>query len=592
MYLKPNEKLNSRWVIEKEIARGGQGVGYKAIDTSRENIPVFIKVAHHPFWGRKSDLVNEVLRAQKLSENHPHIPQIFDLVVSDDDRQMPFYFATWVNGLPFETLLNDYSNGSATAMAMFGYLEQIFETLTYAHQNGVIHGDIKPENILVDTESNQVKIVDWGIAVQTDASKVVGTVTQGTPAYQAPENWLWYITPTPLADQYSLGMIIHRLFSMCCPPSKGYWQSAYAQVMRRSVPTVYDALLKHGSADSFVFKTYRGNLMECLDRVSPNLSDIIMTALQPNPALRFHAQTLKTNPIEASLPGRKLKPLAKETEGIRLFWNVLKPELKKAFHITGADHQEKPQKEKPHIISSVSGIRILLRSINREPRDLNSQPVLPNIIEFLSVPDADFEMGLYPVTVGQYLIFALAEPKHYPLWLESLKNGKVVPRDSLEIRDMGDCLVHLESPIVGVNWNNAVAFCTWLTKQRNDGFEYGLPSEEEWQQAAEGGKGFTYATKSNTPDPELCNSDDSPLFSRLSPVGSFPPNPWGFYDICGNVREWTRSDKGSGSYKADRGGSWKCRKYQLRSDHRNWTKADYAGYDLGFRLIRKPRSNS
>jgi len=98
------------------------------------------------------------------------------------------------------------------------------------------------------------------------------------------------------------------------------------------------------------------------------------------------------------------------------------------------------------------------------------------------------------------------------------------------------------SPVVGVNWYEAAAFTKWLTMTRNDGYEYRLLTEEEWEAAASGQEGRQYPW-GNEWDDERCNSKELKL-EKTTTVGIFPKGDTtdGIADLAGNVWEWTKSD--------------------------------------------------
>jgi formylglycine-generating enzyme required for sulfatase activity len=98
------------------------------------------------------------------------------------------------------------------------------------------------------------------------------------------------------------------------------------------------------------------------------------------------------------------------------------------------------------------------------------------------------------------------------------------------------------APVVGVSWYEAYAFTRWLTLARNDGYEYRLLTEEEWEAAASGLEGREYPW-GNKWDEDRCNSKELQL-KKTTPVGIFPQGdtPDGIVDLAGNVWEWTTSD--------------------------------------------------
>ncbi len=173
------------------------------------------------------------------------------------------------------------------------------------------------------------------------------------------------------------------------------------------------------------------------------------------------------------------------------------------------------------------------------------------------------------------------------------------------------------SPIVCVSWNDAVAYCNWLSEKKglekvytiyggsvNADFTrkgYRLPTEAEWEYAARGGKlskGYTYAG-SNDSGPVAWYNGNSGRTTHA--VGTKAPNELGLYDMSGNVYEWCHDWYGrygsgaqtdpmgasSGSHRVIRGGSWLDAEY-CRSAFRSYYYPVDGIYLLGFRLARRP----
>jgi formylglycine-generating enzyme required for sulfatase activity len=159
-----------------------------------------------------------------------------------------------------------------------------------------------------------------------------------------------------------------------------------------------------------------------------------------------------------------------------------------------------------------------------------------------------------------------------------------------------------------VSWVDAKAFCAWLSKkERAEGRitarqNYRLPHEQEWDKAVGNNK---YPWGNEWPPPreagnyagkELNNqnwpewailADYQDRYARTAPVGSFPPNRYGIYDLGGNLSEWCE-DLDSGKHKVGtlRGGSWLCNypSYLMSSAHRNYD-FDCRRDDAGFRVV-------
>jgi formylglycine-generating enzyme required for sulfatase activity len=182
-----------------------------------------------------------------------------------------------------------------------------------------------------------------------------------------------------------------------------------------------------------------------------------------------------------------------------------------------------------------------------------------------------------------------------------------------------------DHPVLQVSWNDAVAFCRWLS--RKEGKTYRLPTEAEWEYACRAGTKTRYCN-GNDPEklPEVANIADATLREYLSkskdldstsrfairardgyvftsPVGVFKPNAWGIYDMHGNARQWCadhykgayyaaapREDpkgptKASDDVRVLRGGSWLSTGADARSAARNCSREAVATDDIGFRVV-------
>jgi len=163
-------------------------------------------------------------------------------------------------------------------------------------------------------------------------------------------------------------------------------------------------------------------------------------------------------------------------------------------------------------------------------------------------------------------------------------------------------------PVVNVSWNDAVAFADWLSKR--DHRIYRLPTEAEWEYACRAGTMTPFST-GDTISSDQANYDGTAVYGagvkgvlrwKTTPVGSFPPNKWGLYDMHGNVWQWcadvfgdypnnTVSDPTGlppdpNASHALRGGSWGIDPSFLRSASRlKGLPGSRGGYNVGFRLV-------
>ena len=198
-----------------------------------------------------------------------------------------------------------------------------------------------------------------------------------------------------------------------------------------------------------------------------------------------------------------------------------------------------------------------------------------------------FEIDIYPVTNSRFTEFVAAEMYQSDddeIWAE----GGLEWRKEKGIRfpDYWDDEKwnQPDHPVVGVSWYEAVAFCNWLTRLRNDGHNYHLPDDKQWERAARGTDGREYPWGDEF-DKERCNTKESGI-GRTTRVTRYPNgiSSDGCYDMAGNVWEWTTSEFKSGFSR--RGGSWLYPRAFARCAARYGYYPGYRYFGIGFRCAR------
>ncbi|MFH0953218.1 MAG: SUMF1/EgtB/PvdO family nonheme iron enzyme [Verrucomicrobiota bacterium] len=185
----------------------------------------------------------------------------------------------------------------------------------------------------------------------------------------------------------------------------------------------------------------------------------------------------------------------------------------------------------------------------------------------------DFWMGRCEVTVGEYAEYLnSATPATAPATGQlAFRAGRYVPRWGTR-----------DKPVTHVSYDDAAAYCRWLGRRDNRAVR--LPAESEWEYAARGGIARArYPWGWGDPAGRACCCGRGPRR-----VGSFEPNPFGLYDMAGNVFEWCAADAGSctSGEAVARGGSWAERDTRfLRVFHRARFRRDYRDADVGFRIL-------
>jgi serine/threonine-protein kinase len=201
--------IAGRYRIEGRLGVGGMSTVHLAFDVRLERHVAIKLLAEHladdaTFVSR---FRREALAAARLV--HPNIVQVFDFGL-DERQHQHFIVMEHVLGHSCAELLRDH--GHLDLDEGVEIISQACRGLDYAHRNGVVHRDVKPGNLLV-SESDVVKLADFGIARATDQSSItqVGSVL-GTAAYLAPEQARGE-EAGPRADIYSLGVVTYQLLS-------------------------------------------------------------------------------------------------------------------------------------------------------------------------------------------------------------------------------------------------------------------------------------------------------------------------------------------------------------------------------------------
>ena len=194
-----------------------------------------------------------------MSLDHQHIVRIFDFGIQNGTPYIIMQLAT--NG----SLRAMYPEGTKLPLpTILRYLQQIADALTYLHRRGLVHHDIKPENILLDA-NHRVLLADFGLATMID--KTVPQHSEdfaGTLAYTAPERFHRNYTHTPVSDQYSLGIVVYELLTGR-RPFQGSAEHIIQQHLHDSPPPLH----------FFV------------PDIPPQVERVILKALRKDPAQRF-----------------------------------------------------------------------------------------------------------------------------------------------------------------------------------------------------------------------------------------------------------------------------------------------------------------
>ena len=204
--LEAGQVLRDRYVIESRLGSGGMGTVYRALDRSRDKYvdidsQVAIKVLHRQTSGHPDVLAKlhrEFYCAQALS--HPSIVKVYAL---DLEYEFPFFTMELIEGEPLPKVMQRFSPRPLPRPYVWAIIREVGAGLAHAHDRRVIHGDIKPQNIMV-TNSGEVRILDFGTSGES--------ATALTPAYASCE-LLEGLAPDPRDDLFALACLSYELLA-------------------------------------------------------------------------------------------------------------------------------------------------------------------------------------------------------------------------------------------------------------------------------------------------------------------------------------------------------------------------------------------
>lgn len=299
--------LEGRYRIGARIARGGMAGVYEATDL-RLDRTVAVKIMH-PGLGDDDEFaarfVREARSAARLS--HPNVVAVYD---QGDDHGTVFLAMELVDGITLRDLIR--KEGPMSPARALALLEPVLSALAAAHRAGIIHRDVKPENVLIAADG-RVKVADFGLARAVSADTqhtATGGVLIGTVSYLAPE-LVVDGRADARADVYAAGVVLFELLTGAKPhEGESPIQVAYKHVhedvpppssLEPGIPAYVDALVARATArDRSLRPADAGVLLHQLRRVSHAIAE----GVRDDPELTADLTPLlvKAEPVEAPSP--------------------------------------------------------------------------------------------------------------------------------------------------------------------------------------------------------------------------------------------------------------------------------------------------
>ncbi|MBN1969923.1 MAG: SUMF1/EgtB/PvdO family nonheme iron enzyme [Candidatus Delongbacteria bacterium] len=531
--------IDNRFEIKQKLGQGGFGSVYKVWDRNLDILKA-LKVISREFYNDDEviyDLKHEAKILIKLK--HENILYFYDIHFEGDCKYLDMEY---IDGDNLVRIKLSYPGKKITEEKALELIRQICQGMIYIHDHNIIHKDLKPHNIMIDSHGT-VKIMDFGISetFRTSMSRIKETSKSGTPAYMSPEQLIGEDVGKE-SDIWSFGIMLYELLSGKQVFTGESRNDVLMQIERRKeykpiesisdkLNTLLEKCLRYDYKDRF------GSFKELLDFMDSTESEPLKSTLTEKPAPATSTDRIIMKPSKSILTDNMVFVEGGEFEMGDTFGD-------------GEDYEK---------------------------------PVHKVFVD-------SFLIGKYPVTKKEYeeimgKVRYLIQGEDHPVdvsWYNAVEFC-----NKLSIREgLTPCY----------NGSGYKIKCDFNANG------YRLPTEAEWEYAARGGnksRGYKYSGSSDLDAVGWYNDNSE---NKTHPIGQKEPNELGIYDMSGNVSEWcwdlgdddyykdspAKNPQGSttGSRRVARGGCWFRIPAYCRVSSRIGVYPDYSRADLGFRLLR------
>lgn len=543
--------LRQRYQITQRLGAGGFGETYLAEDLGIPVTPKPKRVVKHLKPQQQHPAIKRLFEQEgailyKLGQ-HDQIPQLFEYF---EDNGQFFLIQEYIEGQDLEGEIQQ-SQQIWTEAQVIQFLQEMLEILSFVHRHNIIHRDIKPANIMRRQQDGKLVLIDFGIVKELSTTRInsqgqtTTSIAIGTSGYMASEQA--YGRPRLSSDIYALGQTAIELLT--------------------------------GVNPYFLPDDNQGEVVwQDKAKVSDKLANFLTTMV------RYHFKERYVN----------------ATEALQIFTNIF------SLSTTSASSQSIPFSSQ-HQSYKVIPITVKKESftfveVNSRGRIIDRYPSITKIfqedfgqkitLDMVYIPGGTFMMG---APESEHESSDSQRPQHrvkvQPFWMgkyvitqEQWRRIAALPKLEIELDSdpSGYGSSYLKGnnrPVDSINWYDAIEFCARLSK--TTGRKYCLPSEAQWEYACRAGTTTPFSCGATITN-KLTNYDCYSEYGTV-PVGSFPPNAFGLYEMHGNIKEWCADP-------------WHKNYIGAPNDERVWKKIldddcykDYCKYIKELLSVKEPR---
>jgi serine/threonine-protein kinase len=541
--------------IEKLLARGGMAEVYLGSHLMLER-PVAIKLLHSHIE-EEPLLLERFHREAKVVAGlrHPNIVQVFDYDTVDGH---PYIVMEYFSGPTLATYLSHLHHRKKRIPAdqVARLLKRLTSALEYAHNQGVIHRDVKPGNILLHNKTDNIPldaplpdnvepiVTDFGLVrVMNAVTQTASGIISGTPAYMSPEQ-VRGDQADHRTDIYSLGVVLYEMLAGRVPFEADNTVTILHMHVHTPPPPIPGIPPQVQAVLDRALRKKPDERYQSIQEMARDYYRVTSVAAQPEPVRAPE----RVDPAPVVAPAKPAEPPRTNVEPPK---PQLRPEL-----------QTPPQPRRSRVWMGVGLLSLVLIALVvfgasrllaagsgalAPPSTDTVSPVVPNTAVSplpSEPPDIPESTGMVEVQAGTYTVGTTTftddyhiAPKEISLstfWIDQYQTTNAEYEEYIAATGAPPPLLwpgEPRHPVRGVTWDQALAYCTWQKKR--------LPTEAEWEAAGRG----------PGPEPQLYPWGDDPTDGgntlqlpdeNTSEVGvqTFNVSPLQLYDMVGNVWEW------------------------------------------------------